>query len=402
MATPRAGARYHAGTLVRSSNHGLACLVLLAGCAEPEAPTTTQPTAAPVTATDWPNFRGNPALQGVAAGALSDQPELSWTYTTAGAITSSPVVSGATVYVGSDDGSVHAVDVESGEARWTFATEDIIEAPPLVHEGAVYVGSSDFFFYALDAATGALRWKREVGDKILGSANWVRTEAGGADIIVGCYDNKLYCFDAASGAPRWTYETQNYVNGTPAILDDQVVFGGCDAVLHVVSARSGEGVGAVPLGDEAHVAGSVALADGRAYFGHYGNEFVCVDLTTEQLVWAYPSPRHAFFSSPAIGDERVVFGGRDRKLHCVARADGAPLWTFTTKRKVDSSPVICGDKVVFGSGDGRVYMLRLDDGAQIWSYDIGKSVFSSPAVAAGRFIVGSHDGNLYSFLATPP
>lgn len=395
--------RYHAGILHRRvSSCSLVGLALLLACSETPAPTPEPSATAPELPTDWSNYRGNSALQGVASGALADRPVLSWTYETGGAITSSPVVQGATVYVGSDDGSVHAVDLLTGEPRWAFATEDIIEAPPLLHEGNLYVGSSDFFFYALDAASGTLLWKREMGDKILGGANWVRLEDGSTCIIVGCYDNNLYGLNAADGEVRWTYATDNYVNGTPAILGDKVVFGGCDAVLHVVSASTGEGLDAVALGNEAHVAGSVALADGRAYFGHYGNEFVCVHLDQGEVLWTYPSPSHAFFSSPAIGRDRVVFGGRDRKLHCVARGDGAPLWTYTTKRKVDGSPVICGDKVVFGSGDGRLYMVRLRDGAEVWKYEIGQSIFSSPAVAAGRIVVGSYDGKLYAFEAAPP
>ena len=32
------------------------------------------------------------------------------------------------------------------------------------------------------------------------------------------------------------------------------------------------------------VAGSVALSEGRAYFGHYGNSFVCVDLETADIL----------------------------------------------------------------------------------------------------------------------
>jgi outer membrane protein assembly factor BamB len=119
------------------------------------------------------------------------------------------------------------------------------------------------------------------------------------------------------------------------------------------------------------------------------------------LLWSYDGGRHAFFSSPAITAERVLFGGRDKQLHCARLSDGKPLWTFMTRRKVDGSPVVCGDKVVFGSGDGRVYMLRLADGEQVWSYEIGRSIFSSPAVADGVLITASLDGSVYAFGARP-
>ncbi|MHC4993300.1 MAG: outer membrane protein assembly factor BamB family protein [Planctomycetota bacterium] len=116
-----------------------------------------------------------------------------------------------------------------------------------------------------------------------------------------------------------------------------------------------------------------------------------------EIVWEYANPRFPFFSSPAIASDRLVFGGRDKQLHCVRRDSGEPLWTVKTRRKVDGSPVICGDKVVFGSVDGTLSVVRLADGGSVWTYDIGQSLFSSPAVADGLILIGCNDGRLYAF-----
>jgi outer membrane protein assembly factor BamB len=364
------------------------------------APTTAEATA-PAAAVDWPIFRGDAALRGVASGRVPDAPALLWTFPTGGAIASSAVVRDGRVFVGSDDGHLYAVDLATGEKAWSFLTEDIVEAPPLVAEGTVYVGSSDFYFYALDAETGALRWRFETDDKILGAANTHRADDGTLRILVGSYDNRLYCLDAATGDVIWTYETEHYINGAPAVVGDRVVFGGCDAALHVVSAVDGTPRSRVELGEECQVAASAAIADGHAYLGHHGNAFVCIDIETGAERWRYTNPRYGFFSSPAIGESRVVFGGRDKHLHCARRDDGSAIWTFPTRRKVDGSPVICGDRVVFGSGDGRLYIVDLADGSEVWSYDIGQSIFSSPAVAGGIILIGSNDGRLYAFGDAP-
>lgn len=358
-------------------------------------PARAEPDAAP-----WPIFRGDRALRGVAPGELADELALRWTFDAGASIASSPVVGNGRAYFGADDGSVYAVDLATGEEAWSFATEDVVEAPPLLHDGAVFVGSADFHMYAIEADTGALRWKQETGDQVLGGASWIDTPDGveGAPtaVIVGCYDNRLYCFDARSGARRWTYETENYVNGTPVVDGDRIIFGGCDANVHLLSA-SGEPIQKIPLCGECHIPGSVAYDDGAVYFGHHGNEVVCVDLATGDLRWRYGHPRHPFYSSPAVTDDRVIFGGRDKQLHCVRRDDGTPLWTVKARRKIDASPVVCGDKVVFGSVDGTLATVRLADGAAVWSYDVGQSLFSSPAVADGIVLVGCNDGRLYAF-----
>ena len=379
----------------------LCCLALGACGADNSAPDSPQPNDSPgasplETATEWPLYRGTRGLGGVAAGNLPAQPELLWTFAAEGAITSSPVVAKGRVYFGSDDNNLYCVDADNGVLQWSFPTEDIIEAPPSVVDGTVYVGSNDYFFYAIDAITGQLRWKFETGDKIMGAANYLTTDKG-VIIFFGSYDASLYGLDAATGDKLWQYTTDNYINGTPAVDGDLTCFGGCDAVLHVVSVSSGQGVAAITLEQDCHIAGSAATENGRAYFGHYGNQFVCLDLAAQKILWHYDSPRSAFFSSPALTQDRVVFGGRDKQLHCVEKATGKPLWTFRTGRKVDSSPVVCGDDVVFGSGDGRLYILELQSGQERWSYDIGKALVSSPAVVAGKIYIGSNDSKLYAF-----
>ena len=352
---------------------------------------------------EWRQFRGDAAQRGVAPGSLGDDFEVRWTYEAGGAIASSPVVADGLVYFGSDDQKVHAVELASGALRWSHTTEDIVEAPPVVHEGAVYVGSYDCFLYALDAGSGELRWRFETGDKIVGAAVPVRGPEGTTRIVTGSYDTSLYGIDPETGARTWVYTTDNHVNGTPAIDEEgRIVFGGCDAVLHVVSAHTGEALGRLELGEACHIAGSVALDGGRAYFGHYGNAFVCVDLDEETVVWELTDPDQAFFSSPAVTDDVVVFGGRDRELHCCDKRTGEELWSFRTRRKVDGSPVVCGDRVVFGGGDGWLYVLDLATGEPVWSWEIGRSILGSPAVVDGEILIGANDGRLYCFAPKAP
>ncbi|MFT5151856.1 MAG: outer membrane protein assembly factor BamB [Planctomycetota bacterium] len=344
----------------------------------------------------WSIFRGDTGLTGRSSETLPTDPSLLWTFETGGAITSSPTIADGRVYIGSDDAMLHCLDIASGEEIWASETQDMIEAPPLVLDGRVFIGSSDYFFYAFDAITGEELWKYETDDKILGGANYIQGDDGTV-IVVGSYDTKLYGFDPASGDKLWEYATDNYINGTPAISEGLAVFGGCDAVLHQVDTRTGEQYKSVPLCPDCHIAGSVAIADGYVYFGHYGNQFVCIEMATGNVRWSYGSGRQAFFSSPAIGDERVIFGGRDRHLHCVDKVTGEAQWSFATRRKVDGSPVLCGDRVVFGSGDGRLYILDATTGEETWSYEIGQSLISSPAVFEKRIYIGGLDGSLYVF-----
>ncbi len=344
----------------------------------------------------WPMFHGGQGLLGRADGALADSLVLLWKFKTGAEVKSSPAVADGRVFVGSCDESVYAIDLATGQKVWSYKTGGSVEAAPCVLEGRAFVGSGDNFLYALDAGTGELRWKYETGGQILGSANWTRSPDGQKTwILVGSYDNKLHCVDAQTGQLVWAYETGNYVNGSPAVADGKCVFGGCDAIIHVVSLTDGAKVAEIDSGS--YIAASAAFVDGEVYVGNYGNILLKADWKAGQAVWKYAQSDAPFFSSPAIGDQLVVLGGRDEQVHCVRRDNGAKAWTFKTSGEVNSSPVICGDKVIVGSDDGRLYLLALADGKQVWSYETGKPVTSSPAVAGGLAVVGCDDGYLYAF-----
>ena len=42
--------------------------------------------------------------------------------------------------------------------KWSFQTGGAVGGSPAVSNGTVFVGSDDFHLYAIDGATGMLRW----------------------------------------------------------------------------------------------------------------------------------------------------------------------------------------------------------------------------------------------------
>jgi outer membrane protein assembly factor BamB len=346
---------------------------------------------------NWHIFRGDSNLSGVAKSKLPDNLSLLWSFQTGRAIVSSPVIGLERVYVSSTDGKVYSIKLADGSKIWEFDTGDDIEASPLLLGNIIYIGSLSGVFFALDANTGKVQWKYNIDNEIYGSANWAKIPASQQTVIlVGSYDNKMYCFDANTGKLNWAYETGNYINGAPATDGEYVVFGGCDEKLHIVSALDGTKRGEVLAGS--YIPGSAALIDGKAYLGHYGNKLICIDIENQKIDWEYQNEYGApFFSSPAVGKDRVVIGSRDEYFHCVNRETGKKIWTFKTRDEIDSSPVIVDEKVVVGSTDGRLYIIDLKKGKELWSYEIGAAIIGCPAVAGGMIIIGAEDGRVYAF-----
>ncbi len=65
-----------------------------------------------------------------------------WTTPTRARVDSSPAIVGQRVFVGSDDGNLYQLAIESGEVQWKFNLGKSIHAGPVVGEGYLVVGST--------------------------------------------------------------------------------------------------------------------------------------------------------------------------------------------------------------------------------------------------------------------
>ncbi|MFI9176100.1 protein kinase domain-containing protein [Streptomyces lincolnensis] len=120
--------------------------------------------------------------------------------------------------------------------RWTHTTGDEVRSSPTVVDGTVYIGSDDCTVYALDAATGTPRWTHTTGSAVSSSPAVVD-----GTVYVGGYDKKVYALDAATGTPRWTHTTGSAVFSSPAVVDGTVYVGGYDKKVYALDAATGQG-----------------------------------------------------------------------------------------------------------------------------------------------------------------
>lgn len=176
------------------------------------------------------------------AFSLDQNGQQRWQTFTPGYVTSSPALgSDGTVYVGSFDHSLYALDPVTGAVRWSFATDAHIYSSPALADdpdgrtAAIYIASSDGSVYALDPS-GHLLWRYDTGDPIRSSPVLGRKPKGGGRILyVGSSNGKLYALDAATGRRRWSFDTtprdpalrdRNDLNGSPALGRRGVYIGG--------------------------------------------------------------------------------------------------------------------------------------------------------------------------------
>lgn len=151
-------------------------------------------------------------------------------------IQASPAVADGTLYIGSRDASLYAIDPSDGRVRWTFGDGSAwVVASVAVHDGRVFNGrSSSGRFRAIDAASGAELWVHETGGLVFSSATVV-----GSTVYVGSGSGRLFAFDAATGAVRWSLATDGPIVSSPAVWDGRVYVGSDDGTVYAVKAAQG-------------------------------------------------------------------------------------------------------------------------------------------------------------------
>ena len=77
-----------------------------------------------------------------------------------------PAIVAGRVFVGSDNGTVYALDAATGCTHWTFKADGGVRTAPSVgligRKYAVYIGDLKANLFALDAETGAVIWKKNL------------------------------------------------------------------------------------------------------------------------------------------------------------------------------------------------------------------------------------------------
>lgn len=309
-------------------------------------------------------------------------------YATGGEVRSSPALVRGTIYVGSDDNNVYALDAENGTKQWTYETEDKVRSSPAVVNDTVYIASYDGNLYALNAEDGTPQWTYETGG---GSSSPVVVDD---TVYIGSLDNRVYALDADDGTKKWSYMGGFDVSTSPAIANKTVYFGSEDNNVYALNADDGSARWThETLGG---ILSSPAVVDGTVYVGTRAG-FSALNADTGDEQWN--KTMRWVGSSPAVGAGSVYFGSLDDNVYALDAADGTEQWSHNTGDYVSSSPVLVDGTIYIGSDNGNLYALDADDGTEKWTYETG-GITSSLAVVDGTVYFGSLDGQVYALDAT--
>ena len=332
---------------------------------------------------------------------------------------------------------------------WTFKSSNgDFTGTPVVAGGVLVVGTNLGSIYAIDAVTGAVRWTREIGQQINGSAAIDLAAPGGPTVFVPVAQvgsPRLLALSLNSGTARWSSLLSNQdgsdVFGSPVFWRGTVYIGTSGPGNDESTARGSvvaldEGSGSlrwrtftVPPGDDGGAVWSTPAIDtatGRLYVGT-GNAYhaPAADTTDSMLVlnagsgrilghfqsvpgdvWELDNPTggpdYDFGSSPNLitasdGRRLVGEGQKSGTYWALDRGTMNPVWDTAAGPGSQADGGINATAYdgarVYGSDavDSQVFALTRD-GSPAWDSVDGGTLHASP-LATGNGVVYSADSN---------
>ena len=351
-----------------------------------------------------------------------------WKFQTGANVNSTPAVVGGTVYCLSLDGNAYALDAHTGKQLWKFATSgesrlnlagiygllpsrevvpdvwDFYLSSPVVVDGTVYFGSGDHNVYALDARTGTLRWKFQAGDVVHSSP-----AIADGFLYVGCWDGVLYTLNAKTGQLVWKFASSvdathfmQGIPGSPAVASGIVVFGSRDNNIYALDAKNGKELWR--QGNHGSwVIASPAILDGVMYVTTSDTMVLrALELKTGTEIFTLPYKAYGF-SSPAVAGGHAYFGTFDGVVYDADLEARQLRGEFRVQASREHKDLLTADghlneEAVYGpygpngqpNNSIEAAFIGIDRLLQMGS------VLSSPAVVDGVVYVGSADGSVYA------
>ncbi|WP_348797612.1 PQQ-binding-like beta-propeller repeat protein [Flavobacterium adhaerens] len=389
-----------------------------------------------------------------------------WAFKTDGKVFSSPIVNEGTVYIGSEDGNLYAINEKTGKTNWKFKTGGAVHSSPAIFENTVYVGSFDGYYYAIDTKTGQLKWKFKTGGEqwsgekgFLGlkpadqymddlwdfflSSPVINPDKQNPTVFFGSSDGNVYALNANTGELKWKFGVKGSFHCSPVLDKNTLYIGSWDANLYAIDITTGkerwkfETVAKVGFKG---IESSVVVANNMVYFGARDPFLFALNAETGKLVWKYDAAYSWILGTAVVVNDVLYVGTSDTyALLGLDAKTGKELFKFKANGYVYGSPAIAGETAYFGDFTGNFFAVNTKSLGKEWNsfstegrkqfgpqllnnnqldfayvvkdgdvslYDTNKavmdkfytlgSIVSSPFVANNTVYFGSADGNCYA------
>ena len=322
---------------------------------------------------------------------------LDWRYNAAAAFgTSSPLLFGNTLLVGTRRGDLYAVNIDKGRKFGSKRFAESIEGGIVSSGELVFIpgalGKHSLVAYNLE--TGKTVWKE----------SGVPVEAGLAlagDLLLAVdVSGQVTARDLETGVVEWSFEFDGLESSEVAPMplgDGGVILAGNQGTLLRLNAQSGEVTWRRQL--PSPVYSGPAAAGSLLYVPGSRGVLTAVDLATGSIAWsAHLGGERIRLTSPAVDASEVYVGTSSGKFLSLDAGTGAVNWQFEGPDVFAAPPLVTPDHVFVGSMGRMLYAFDRRSASLAWEYRLEGRIKSAMAVREGELFVLAEPRHIYRFV----
>jgi outer membrane protein assembly factor BamB len=372
----------------------------------------------------WVQFRAVDSNNAVVHGTLRVQ----WDVVTDGPISSSPSFGNGMLFIGTNAGTLYAIDPKTGSVLWKKHVRNALMSNPLIYRGLVivgegnagtphphggpaHVGTGESALIAFDENTGAIRWRT----LLRGSGMPTPAIVGGV-LVHHDGSGRVTGMDPMTGRTSYVFNAQSIASMSAALpmSGGKFITSGTlpNAVLKIDAAsgaviwrserfpQNALGVGDCPLAaDGSSVFGEYVVPDGANVRQHA----FALDAKTGSLLWDAPLESGPLAVNneagiPVVQDGVLYVGGAVAPwMHAIDSQTGDVIWRKRVYGPVKGAVAISKGIAYFGDLGGYLWALDARSGREIGrlSMPTGFNV-GSPIIVGHSLIIGSFTGVVYA------
>lgn len=357
--------------------------------------------------------------------ALSENPTKVWTARVQGAsdrarLAAAPVIGGDILYAVGSDGTIVALDKNTGSRIWASDADMSDDMRPSAFGGGVsydngllYATNGAGEAKAMNAMTGEVIWKVKPAGPLRGSP----TIAFG-QVYVMTQDNQILSLDINDGALLWNESGSSAQSGVfgvaaPAAGAGTVIAGYSSGELSAYRYENGRTLWADALA-RTNISTTVSsltdidadpiIDSGRVYALGQGGRMAAYELVTGQRIWEL---NLAGISTPAIAGEWIFTLTDDARLLAISRTNGRVRWITQLQQFRDeedredpifwTGPVLAGGHLWVASSRGEIWKVSAGEGSAQLFADIDQPVSLPPVVADNHLYVLDDSGTIHAW-----
>ena len=322
---------------------------------------------------------------------IKNKPSILWKVKTKGQVISSPVIVNNSVYVGSQDQKMYAINALTGKIKWTFKASGAISSTVAVAKGKVMFLSYDGNFYALNQKDGKLAWKfKTQGESVFNVKDYYNGSfkpdfwdfylssavVYNDHVYFGSSDSNVYSLNIDTGEKVWSYKTESSIHSSPAIYENSLVIGSWDSRIYCIDINTGKENWSYTTGRDIEqyiwlgIQASPSIEKGVVYIGSRDAKFYALNIKSGDTLWTNNNFDKSWMpSSSAIDKENIYTGSSDSfNFYSINKKSGKINYTTKTNSYTFSSPAIDNEMAYIGSANGRLYGIELTTGNIKWEF----------------------------------